>query len=62
MNSQFILWGYVSPESIVPLASALSALTGGLLLFGHRLQAALALFWRKRIKPEGVAARKDIET
>mgnify|MGYP001153501744 CR=1 FL=1 len=40
MSSLFCVWGYVSPESLIPLASALSAIVGGLLLLGNRLQTA----------------------
>lgn len=58
MSSQFCLWGYVSPDAIIPLASALSAIVGGLLLLGHRLQMALALLWRPR-SPRRVPIDKD---
>jgi hypothetical protein len=47
MSSLFCVWGYVSPESLIPLASALSAVVGGLLLLGNRLQTATNLFWRR---------------
>ena len=47
MSSLFCVWGYVSPESLIPLASALSAVVGGLLLLGNRLQTTTGLFWRR---------------
>lgn len=61
MSSHLSLWGYVSPESIIPLASALSAVVGGLLLFGQRLQAGLARFWPRRNRRGDPAERDGAE-
>jgi hypothetical protein len=59
MSSLFCVWGYVSPESLIPLASALSAVVGGLLLVGNRLQTATSLFWRRIRNRRGVTGGRN---
>lgn len=61
MSSVFCLWGYVSPESIIPLASVISAAVGGLLLLGNRMQSATGLLWRRLRNKRGMSIRRNYD-
>jgi hypothetical protein len=43
---------YIGPETMLPLASALAAVGGVLLLFWHRFLALIRKFWRLIVRKD----------
>lgn len=54
----FCIWGYVTPESFLPLASVFCAAVGGLLLLWNRLQTAVSLLWRRQRSKRDLSVRR----
>jgi len=44
---------YIGPETMLPLASAIAAIGGVLLMFWHRVVGLLRKFWRLIVRREG---------
>lgn len=47
-----IIMLYIGPETMLPLASALAAIGGLLLMFWHRFVGLLRKFWRLIVRKE----------
>jgi undecaprenyl pyrophosphate phosphatase UppP len=47
-----IIMAYIGPETMLPLASALAAIAGVLLIFWQRLVGLLRKFWQLIVRKE----------